>query len=53
VSKVVYWCVFCSYKERAEVAGGVTCEEYRRCPRCGNGMFCWEDAARVENSEDD
>ena len=36
--KKQYWCMFCSYREWYEVKG----EEFKSCPRCGNGMFVWE-----------
>ncbi len=37
-TKKQYWCMFCSYRVWYEVKG----EEFRSCPRCGNGMFVWE-----------
>jgi len=37
VRKKQYWCVFCSYKEWVEGE-----EKPRSCPRCEQGMFCWE-----------
>ena len=38
VRKKQYWCMFCNYRTWYEVKG----EEFRSCPRCGNGMFVWE-----------
>jgi len=29
--------MFCSYRAWYEVKG----EEFKSCPRCGNGMFVW------------
>ena len=36
--KKQYWCMFCSYRAWYDVKG----EEFKSCPRCGNGMFVWE-----------
>jgi len=36
--KKQYWCMFCGYRAWYEVKG----EEFKSCPRCGNGMFVWE-----------
>ena len=35
--KKQYWCMFCSFRAWFDVRG----EEFKTCPRCGNGMFVW------------
>lgn len=40
MSKILYWCVFCGFKEWIEAEAA----EYRRCPRCEQGMFFKEEA---------
>ena len=45
VTKKQYWCMFCNYRAWLDVRG----EEFKSCPRCGNGMFVWEGSVMFDD----